>query len=470
MRKQQLFKIIPEMQLSHYYNSFRGEVTLREADNMPFIRMPNGIPCLIANAYMLQLFKCNLSRNNNGGTLRQYAKDLSHLIRFCHESGIDVMQMDNSRFTQFIGGLRGEKDAINPETRKRDSNTLNAIGRKCLDFLDFVGQMNGDANFVNDTIQGYKMKYRVHTANRRNRPIEKNSWYHASFDTSSPKKKRNAISKQNIQAIYEAIPKLSSESNTKQSKKLIDRRRTIMIRLLEMTGARIEEIAQIRVRDIEEAIKKKNPELKLITLKKRKPSSRYLPVLQQDLAVIKPYIRVNRVQAIKNTIGAQNDHGLLFISVKTGKPLSSKYMSNEIGLLRRTAGITSQACAHMFRHRFITKLFVCLINQFDFENKDEFRRALLDANTLKQQVQQYTGHGDVNSLDIYIDLAFDEVANLKAVVSTVHLQGAYEAFDNNVEQLHRELENSLPISDYLKKYHELLELRVEDIERIVTIE
>ena len=75
MRKQQLFKIIPEMQLSHYYNSFRGEVTLREADNMPFIRMPNGIPCLIANAYMLQLFKCNLSRNNNGGTLRQYAKD-----------------------------------------------------------------------------------------------------------------------------------------------------------------------------------------------------------------------------------------------------------------------------------------------------------------------------------------------------------------------------------------------------------
>ena len=40
------------------------------------------------------------------------------------------------------------------------------------------------------------------------------------------------------------------------------------------------------------------------------------------------------------------------------------------------------------------------------------------------------------ALDIYIDLAFDEVANLKAVVSTVHLQGAYEAFDNNVEQLH----------------------------------
>ena len=45
-----------------------------------------------------------------------------------------------------------------------------------------------------------------------------------------------------------------------------------MILLLEMTGARIEEIAQIRVRDIEEAIKQKDPKLKLVTLKKRKPS------------------------------------------------------------------------------------------------------------------------------------------------------------------------------------------------------
>ena len=124
----------------------------------------------------------------------------------------------------------------------------------------------------------------------------------------------------------------------------------------------------------------------------------------------------------------------------------------------------------MFRNRFITKLFVRLINQFDFDNKDEFRKALLDANTLKQQVQQYTGHGSIDSLDTYIDLAFDEVANLRAVVNSVHLQGAYEAFDSNVEILHRELENGIPVSAYLEKYRELLELRVVDIDRISTME
>jgi len=465
MGSRQLFKIIPEMKLGHYFNAAKGEMTLREADNMPFLRWPNGMPCLMANAYMIHLLKRNLSRNNNGGSIRQYAKDISHLIRFCHESR-DFIQMGNDQFTAFISGLRSERDPINPEARKRDSNTLIAIGRKCLDFLDFIGRLNDDERFVVDNIKAVKKKYLVRASKSKAGAIEKYGWYHESFDTPGPRKSRTAISKIAIQALHEAIPRLSSDNLSQQSKRFIDRRRTIMIRLLEMTGPRIEEVAQIRVKDIEDAIQQKDPKLRLVTLKKKRPEIRFVPVLHQDLAALKPYIRVNRTNIIKKTIGIANDHGFLFISETTGQALSSKYMSNEVGLLKRTAGISSQACAHMFRNRFITKLFVRLINQYDYDNKDEFRKALLDANTLKQQVQQYTGHGSIDSLDTYIDLAFDEVANLKAVVSSVHLQGAYESFDSNVEILHRELENGIPVAAYLEKYRELLELRVVDIERI----
>lgn len=465
MGSRQLFKIIPEMRLGHYFNAVKGEIILREADNMPFLRWPNGMPCLMANAYMIHLLKRNLSRNNNGGSIRQYAKDISHLIRFCHKRS-DFIQMDNDQFSAFIAELRAERDPENPEARKRDSNTLIAIGRKCLDFLDFIGRLNGNERFVVDNIKAEKKKYLIRASKSKAGAIEKYGWYHESFDTPGPRRSRTAISKNVIEALYEAIPRLSSDNLSPQSKRFIDRRRTIMIRVLEMTGPRIEEVAQIRVKDIEDAIQQKDPKLRLVTLKKKKPDERFVPVLHQDLAALKSYIRVNRTNIIKKTIGIANDHGRLFISEGTGQPLSSKYMSNEVGLLKRTAGITSQACAHMFRNRFITKLFVRLINQFDFENKDEFRKALLDANTLKQQVQQYTGHGSVDSLDTYIDLAFDEVANLRAVVNSVHLQGAYESFDSNVEILHRELENGTPISAYLEKYRELLELRVADIERI----
>lgn len=466
MANHQLFKIIPEMELVHYFDAVRGEVKFREANNLPFLRWPNGVPCSAANAYMVHLYKRNLSRNNKGGTLRQFAKDISHLIRYCFENRIDFIQMNGDRFTAFIGKLRNEKYPLNPMARKRDSNTLTAIGRKCIDFLDFIGRLNGDDRFVIDTVNAQQKKYQIRTINSKAGRIEKFGWYHESFDTPSPRKSRSAISRKSIQELYEAIPLLSSTSLDQQSKRFIDRRRTIMLRLLEMTGARIEEVARIQVNDVEDAIEQNDPKLRLVTLKKRRPENRFVPVLHQDLAALKAYVRVNRLMVINRTIGTANDHGGLFISEMTGKPLSSKYMSNEVGLLRRMAGITSQACAHMFRNRFITKLFVRLINQYDFENKDEFRKALLDANTLKQQVQQYTGHGNVDSLDTYIDLAFDEVANLGAVVSTVQLQEAYESFDSNVEILQMELINGLPVSIYLEKYHELLNLRTTDVARL----
>jgi len=454
------------MELVHYFDAIRSEVKLREANNLPFICWPSGEPCVAANAYMVHLFKRNLSRNNNGGTLRQFAMDISHLIRYCFEKNIDFIQVNSDRFTDFIAKIRSEKDSLNPMVRKRDSNTLIAIGRKCIDFLDFIGRLNGDERFVIDTVNAQQKKYLISTKNSKPGGIEKFGWFHESFDTPNPRKNRSAISSKSIQRLYDAIPILSSINLDPQSKRFIDRRRTIMLRLLEMTGARIEEVARIKVKDIEISSEQDDPKLRLETLKKRRREERLVPVLHQDLAAFKAYSRVIRPIVIKRTIGTTNDHGYLFISEITGKQLSSRYMSNEVGLLRRTAGITSQVCAHMFRNRFITKLFVRLINQYDFENKDEFRRALLDANTLKQQVQQYTGHANVASLDTYIDLAFDEVANLGVVISTIRLQEACESFDINVEFLQTELMNGLPVKIYIKKYQELLKLRTTDMMRL----
>ncbi|MCY1308841.1 hypothetical protein D9M70_588790 [compost metagenome] len=45
-------------------------------------------------------------------------------------------------------------------------------------------------------------------------------------------------------------------------------------------------------------------------------------------------------------------------------------------------------------------------------NADKFRQLLIDVETLKQHVQQWTGHRNLSSLDRYIHLAADEIANL----------------------------------------------------------
>jgi len=114
----------------------------------------------------------------------------------------------------------------------------------------------------------------------------------------------------------------------------------------------------------------------------------------------------------------------------------------------------------MFRHRFITKQFVNLIKQYNYENQDQFRKALLDTNTLKQKIQQMTGHQNLNSLDVYIDLAFNEIFNTKVVLDKVAVANAYESFDSQLKLLTMELVNGkISPMEFEQKQKELINNR-----------
>lgn len=87
--------------------------------------------------------------------------------------------------------------------------------------------------------------------------------------------------------------------------------------------------------------------------------------------------------------------------------------------LRDLAGIEQQTCAHMFRHRFITNMFIKLIEQYDLENKDSFRNALLDLENLKVYIKEVSGHKNTASLNHYIHLAKSELTNMNKVIETI---------------------------------------------------
>ena len=82
----------------------------------------------------------------------------------------------------------------------------------------------------------------------------------------------------------------------------------------------------------------------------------------------------------------------------------------------------------MFRHRFITKLFVALIEQYQVENKDHFRRMLLSSEQFKVKVAEWTDHSSLDSLDRYIELAFEEIGNFKKVYSLVSATMTLDSF------------------------------------------
>lgn len=455
----QLYSIVPEMQMCNYFHIKSKAVFTREADNMPFLCFPNEVPCLMANLYMIKLFKKGLSRKGRGGTLKQYAANISHLIRHCYYRNKEFIALNDSEFVQFIDVLRNEVDPKYPDIKKRDSNTLNNIGRSCLDFLSYVGEFHDDEEFIINSIRAEKKSITIKAERAAKGSIQKEYWHHHSFDTPDSKKKRSPIAKDTIKKLYESVSTVSDS-------KFLYRRRTVMIRLLEMTGARIGEISLLKTQDVLAALASKTPLLKLTTLKKKKETFRYLPVLKQDLMVLKKHIKIYRSRVIKNSISEKNDHDFLFIGEKSGLPISSRYMGNEIGILRRAANIEAKACAHMFRHRFITKLFVTLISQYELENKDDFRRALLDVNILKMKVKEYTGHSDNRSIDHYIDMAFQEITNFKKVIDSRSLKEAYDAFDEHLDKLNQELDSGMPPQEYLENLNLLKAMRDDDIERL----
>jgi len=461
MKNKQLFSVIKNIELSNYF--FKGRVHTRKIDFLPFIFWPNGNPCYLANNYMLTLLDRGLSTKNNGGTLKQYAGNISHIIRYCYMNNIDLNHLTDDRFTHFINTLRVPRNTINTEIKARNSNTIINIGRATLDFLSSIGVFYANSNFIgpNGIIRAEKRDFEIKYESKSSRKIFIQYWHHKSFDSPDPIKKRAPIEEGVIKKLHISIPKLSSS-------KFLIKRRQVFLLTLEMLGARVGEIAHLKVSDIKEALKSPNHKLRIETLKGggNEVRTRELPVLRQDLAVIDRYITIYRKLIIKNTIGLANDHDFLFISEKTGKQISANYLSNEVGTLRRAANIRQQACAHMFRHRFITKLFVSLILQYDFENEDQFRKALLDMNRLKQEVLEWTGHKSTHSLDRYIDLAFDEIVDFKATINAISLRSAIESYNSKLENLVEQLGEELSIIEFKKEFLMLKKLFDEDIKAV----
>ena len=106
----------------------------------------------------------------------------------------------------------------------------------------------------------------------------------------------------------------------------------------------------------------------------------------------------------------------------------------------------------MFRHRFITNLFIQLIKQYDIQNKDQFRNSLMDLENLKVYIQQATGHKNVNSLDTYIDIAKSELTNMNNVVENVLKVRSNESIEKEKQRLLNMLKNKeISTTEYIKQ-------------------
>ncbi|MCM8857389.1 MAG: site-specific integrase [Candidatus Thiodiazotropha sp.] len=464
----QLHTLIPELELFNYYS--HGYVTTKEGNNLPHICWPDGTPCLLANLYMIALRNRpgrgrsnGLSRRGSkGGTIGDYASKIGQLIRYCYKNRLDFIDLTDSTFTSFVVELRKETANFNPEAKKKEEDTITAVGRVCLDFLSVVGNFYGDSNFVSQegTINATKKEHaiKVVKGGKQTKVIQKSYWHHHSLGEGGRKKKRNPIPADHIDLLRKAAHELDSSNFVKN-------RRQCLISLLEYTGARRGEVALIKVSDINDALIMDEPMLKIPTLKKGRDAFRFIPVTKMLLADLAKHIRFHRRKVIKGRIGAKNDHDFFFVSESRGTALSADTLTGEILLLKKHAGIKEQANPHMFRHTFCTNMFILLIKQHEFENPDKFRQMLIGSETFKAEVMQWTGHAGTATVDRYIHAAFSKEAKYEKAVSTVKLIRAQEFYDMKHARLLFELEGGqLTVPEYKAELTELKRMRDLDFE------
>jgi integrase len=389
---------------------------------------------------MLDLFRRNLSRRNDGGTLLTYATNISHLLRYCWDRRVDPINLSDDQFTQFIKDLIRERRAREPEVLARDANSVIAIGRTCLDFLVSVGRHACDDGFVGPQgrIQCEQREFqrRVQRAGRADSVIRRKYWCHRAFPTPDPKRRRMPISGLLIARLRAAVESISKTTHRRK-------RRYTMIKLLEIAGGgRRAEIAILTVKAVREAAGMDAPMLRIATLKKKVEEDRLVPIHPHDVKALLDYVDVNRARTIRRTIGETNDHGILLVNGRTGMPLKAGTITKELRALAIEAGISERVCPHMFRHRFITKLFVALIEAHNYQNPDEFRRALLDGHALKEKVREWIGSASVESLEPYIHLAFDEVTDFRKTYNLMSTRLTVDSFSSTVDQVVAELSNA----------------------------
>lgn len=394
------------------------------AHDVPQLLWPDGTVCWLANLYLLSGYRKGRSRKNKGGTLLTWAKNLSHLIRWCYLNKVDFIDLTDSHFKMFINMLLIEKDDEQPTEKKRAEQQVTNICSTVLNFLAFVDGRIPGLNLIGPTgrIRAEQKTFQV-SSKGSGSIINRTSWVHEYVPRHRKSRRRQPISTSAVNRLYEA-------NATLEATPFVSRRRFIMLRLLEITGGRRMEVSQIRVRDIEDATK--TGELKVFSAKQRRDDAyRFVPVTQADLKEILSFIKHYRQGVIRKTIGIPKDHGYLFIGVDSGQPLEIDTHGTELYLLRKAAGIDDEeACLHAFRHRYTTNIFRDLIRTHHYQNEGDLRRAVLSKETLKLKLMEWTGHSSIDSLDHYIHLAFEAEANFqttldllkaKKVVDSLHV-------------------------------------------------
>lgn len=424
--------IINEYMFFSFYDIFDEKGITKKITNMPFVTYPNDVPCDEVNMFLRKIFENGSAKVS---TLTSYAYNLIHLVDFCYKNKLPFHRLSDSSFTLFVQGLQAERDTFGQV--KRGSNRVRDIATRCLMFLESVQIEQELKNFIGEGNQyAIKIKFKETKVKLEGRPDKFTiARTHTSMPSPEPKRKNYPASNDDMLTVWDYICRLENRELRERNKALYQ--------CLEYLGARRLEVSLMTVQDIKDAILTDDaPSLKINTVKRAEGTLRYIPIPSGILANINQYITI-RKKIINRTLKKHGlkDHGFLFVSSTTGKPLSEKTITSLLNDWAKAVGIKGKFHPHQFRHSFITRKLVEIILANNINNTDDFRRTLLNQEKFKIQLKEWSGHSNISSLETYIHLAFAEIVGYSKTYNAVRLNDAVKAMEQTLAELEGRIAN-----------------------------
>lgn len=455
-----------------------NEARKLKSTDVPFLSYSNYKPCMEANAFMHHL---TVQRNLKASSLKTYASYIVHLIRFVENQPTlsRFSQLTDASFRLFIQNLTIETKP-NGEP-KRSTTEVAKIGETCIQFLQFVQQFHDLTHFIGQeevcAISILEKKHSISIEGRKNKK-EVITITHSSLPKKGAIKKRHPVSQADALKIWDYIstqkkdvshikdPKLKRKAKRERYDKRY--RDKAIYTTMEITGGRVKELHLLQYSDIVDA--RTTGSLRIDTLKKRNDdiNERYIPIDHLFHDQLDSYIDVRKRVMKKH--GAKHDY--LFINLNDGQPLNAETWKKYISNWGKELGIEGRVSPHLWRHaRFTNWMIERILASKEINSKDDFKKNVLHTMQFKKELQQFSGHTLISSLDIYLDLAWEQLHGYTTIYSAASLKDTVKSVERRIEDIEGEIERGeLTAIQALQSVKSLLSAFNKDIDNAIANE
>lgn len=395
---------------------------------------------------MAKLLSKGYSTRGAGGTLATKAAYLAPLIRYCFLHTKPFDQLNDSIFCEIVSSLYDATRVSRAGIVAANNNTsVRNIATTWLDFLYFIGELRGNSNYVSKTGAIEATKETKEVKGRGGATYLVSLWSHRAIAVGDAETRRLPITEEHIQKLRE-VASTSEDAYLRI-------RRLAMLELFDAVGMRRMEASLLPAQTVQSAVIAS----KAGGVDYSSPAYLEFPTVKgglirkvllspASLSYFAKYLKALK-SALRQAGRAFDEKTPFFINSSTCEALNPNTFTLEIWELAREANISDPCSPHLIRHRYIVREFVRLVVAHDIENEDAFKKMLLDHEGILRKVQEITGHASLESLEAYINLAFEEVAELSETVSRAEMQAHLDALRRAKERYSADKARGIPIQE-----------------------